>query len=286
MDVNELYKQIRDLGHEFDPRVMVTTRELFRPFVEQAPFARREVISNVRYGNHERQVIDLYKADRPNAPVLLFVHGGGFVAGDKDSDGTFYNNVGRYFAANGYLAVSMNYRLAPDAVWPAGSEDTASVLAWLVEHAAEYGGDPERIVIVGQSAGASHSAGVLFDTRFSLPPAVKAAALLSGFYQAAAPLAGGPLLYFGSDESAWDNRSPATHVAAGHVPVMLSIAENDPAVIADQTLVLARELTRVDGHPPLLRCFEGQNHVSGVHGFGIGEDPVGTEILSFFAKFI
>src|SRR3546814_8950681 len=115
-----------------------------------------DLIADIAYGSEERHRLDVYPHDKASAPVLLFLHGGGFVGGDKRGDPLFYGNVGRYFAAHGYLTVLANYRLAPDATWPSGNEDIAAILSWIGGNAAAHGGDPERILIIGQSAGAAH----------------------------------------------------------------------------------------------------------------------------------
>ena len=279
-----IISEIRRLGTGFGPETLLSTRALFRPEVEAAPFANRKRIVDVPYGAHERHLLDIYPSDQPGSPVVLFVHGGGFVGGDKGGDGVFYCNVGRYFAHHGYTGVTMNYRLAPAHSWPAGSEDVAAALHWIAQNIGEYGGDGSRIVLLGQSAGAGHSAGVLFDKRFAPPPGLKGVALMAGYYSANPPMAGGPDLYFGADPEYWEDRSPITHVQAGHLPVALSIGEYDPAAIADQTLLLAQALNRADGHPPRLTWFEGDNHFSSVHSLGVDDDPVGKNLRAFFAS--
>lgn len=284
-DEASIVAELRRIGARFDPDVLLATRALYRPAVELLPWAGRSAVHDIAYGPAERQRLDIYPADRSGAPVVLFLHGGGFVGGDKRGDASFYGNVGRYFAAHGFLAILANYRLAPAAVWPSGTEDVAAVVAWIARHAGDHGGDGARIVIVGQSAGAAHAAGYLFDARARRDGAVRAAALMSGFYRAKAPLISGAKLYFGEDEAAWADRSPATHVATAHIPLLLSVAELDPAPIADQTLDLARALNAVDGRPPQLLWFAGHNHVSTVHGLGLGEDTVGRALRNFAEHF-
>src|SRR3546814_5809611 len=110
---------------------------------------------------------------------------------------------------------------------------------------------------------------------------VRGAALMSGFYRAKAPLTGGPGLYFGDDEARWLERSPAAHVATPHPPLLLTVAELEPAVIADQTLDYAAALNAADGRPPQLLWLEGHNHVSTVHGLGLGGDAVGRALRAF-----
>lgn len=275
--------ELRSIGPRFDPEVLARTRALYRAAVEGLPWSDRVAVPDLAYGPAERHRLDVYPADRSGAPVVLFLHGGGFVAGDKRGDPVFYGNVGRYFAAHGFLAVVANYRLAPASVWPSGIEDMAAMIEWICRHAGEHGGDSGRIVIVGQSAGAAHAAGYLFNAgRFvALSGSIRGAALMSGFYRAKSPQVGGPRSYFGEDEASWQDRSPAANVAAPHIPLLLSVAELDPATIADQTLDFAAALNAVDGQPPQLLWFEGHNHVSTVHGLGLGSDVVGRALRTF-----
>jgi acetyl esterase len=89
------------------------------------------------------------------APMLLYVHGGGFTVGQ--SEDTAYI-TSRLAAENGLVVVSVNYRLAPEWPFPAGLDDCTAVLGWLREHAAELGGDPEKIAVGGDSAGGNFAA--------------------------------------------------------------------------------------------------------------------------------
>src|SRR5262249_59895470 len=142
-----------------------------------------KVMAGVPYGGVARQKLDIYQPAAAADRVLLYIPGGGFVGGDKD-DGVFYGNLGRYFAAHGILTIVANYRLAPAHPWPAGSQDVGSVVAWTRANAKSFGGNPDRIVLFGQSAGATHAAGYLFDTSFqpSGQPGVAAGILMSGPY--------------------------------------------------------------------------------------------------------
>src|SRR5690242_9475478 len=111
------------------------------------------------------------------------------------------------------LAVVANYRLAPAHPWPAGAEDVGKVIGWVKAHAATYGGDPHHIVLVGQSAGATHAASYVFDP--SLHPiegaGVVGTVLMSGVYRITCT-DNAPNLeaYFGDDEEKLAERSPIT----------------------------------------------------------------------------
>lgn len=278
--------EIRRLGSGFDADVLSKTRELYRPFVSEMPWMQGRMTPNVPYGSHERHRLDIFTPERPNAPILLFVHGGGFVGGDKAADATFYANVGHYFASCGYLAVTMNYRLSTTHPWPAGTQDVEAATHWLRDHASALGGDPTRAVVMGQSAGAAHVAGFLFSKSFETIGTgfVRAIALLSGFYELHAPMAHGPKTYYGDDPALWLGRAPIDHVKAAHPPILLSVAELDPSAIASHTLALAAKLNEVDGRTPPIHWFAGHNHVSPVHGFGIGPDVPGKVLHEFFQK--
>jgi acetyl esterase/lipase len=276
---------IRDFGAQFGPDVLQSTRALYRPGANGLAWSQRRVLKDLEYGPAERNRLDFFPADRSGAPVLLFLHGGGFVGGDKSGDPVFYSNVGRFFAQHGFNAALANYRLAPAAHWPSGIEDVAAVIDWIAQHALGFGADPGRIVLVGQSAGAAHIANYLFneDAR-SIKDTICGAELMSGFYRAKTSMVAGARAYFGDQDAQWVVRSPATHVRRPHPPIMLSVAEFDPAEIAEQTLDLAAVLNEVDGQPPQLIWFGGHNHVSTVHGLGLGTDEVGQALLDFASR--
>ena len=110
-----------------------------------------------------------------------------------------------WFARHGVLGINANYRLAPAAQWPAGAEDVGRLVAWARRHGAQHGGDPNRIYLIGHSAGANHAAAYTFDK--SLQPAdgpgIAGAVLISGRYRVEANPADPNLesmrAYFGND---------------------------------------------------------------------------------------
>ena len=84
----------------------------------------------------------------------------------------------------------------------------------------------------------------------------------------------------------WPDRSPASHVTADHPPLLLSVAELDPAQIAEQTFDFAMALNAADGRPPELHWFARHNHVSTVHGLGLRDDMVGSTLREFAARYL
>jgi acetyl esterase/lipase len=275
-------QQVRALGSIFDAATVAATRAIYRPLIDMAEAAEERV--DVVYGPHERHRLDVYRPIGPSRAIVVFVHGGGFVAGDKNGDGVFYRNIGRWLARQGFAAVLPNYRLAPASGWPAGAEDVQAVLAWVEQNPGALSSGSPPVVLWGQSAGASHVATWLFDdtargASAAGPTGVAAVMLMSGFYSAEAPLPAGPRAYFGDDAQLYAERSPLSHVRPTALPLWLGVAEFDPGWIAQQTYALARALTLANDRSPEFHFFRGHNHVSTVQSLGSPQRDSGEELL-------
>jgi acetyl esterase/lipase len=117
------------------------------------PAGAREV-QDVAYGSDPMQRMDVYiPQGAKGAPVILMVHGGGWVRGDKAAHGVIQNKI-NYFLPRGYVVISINYRLVPQVNVMTEADDVAHALAYAQQHAAEWGGDASRFVLMGHSAGA------------------------------------------------------------------------------------------------------------------------------------
>ena len=178
--------RIAEMGPHFNQAILRDTRALYQPLLPKTS-ERVRVQQDVSYALDDRQCLDLYApAEAAGLPILIYVPGGGFVGGDKRDEFGFYSNIGCYFAERGFLVLVMNYRLAPAHGWPAGGEDVGSAVAWARKHAAAHGGDPGRLAVFGQSAGASHVVTWLFDPVLKRTEPVSAVVLSSGTYRVAA----------------------------------------------------------------------------------------------------
>src|ERR1044072_1157957 len=108
MSVDPFVAIWKQYGNRFAPEVLQHTMAHWASRVNvRAGAAHVPKIEDVPYGEHERQRLDLFPVESSGAPVVLFVHGGGFVAGDKRVSATFYANVGRYFAGHGVVGACM-----------------------------------------------------------------------------------------------------------------------------------------------------------------------------------
>ncbi len=119
----------------------------------RAASRRCEIIENIPYAPDGKPAhrLDVFRPARQGAlrPVIMYIHGGGFTMCSKDT----HRGVGQIYAANGYVVFNINYRLAPKYKYPAAIDDVALAYQWIVAHAKTYGGDPERIIVAGESAG-------------------------------------------------------------------------------------------------------------------------------------
>lgn len=261
----------------------------YLPLLQAGPTLGVEVVRNLAYGPHPRQVLDVYRpASAARAPVVIFAHGGAFVRGDRDLNAEVYGNVLRYFARNGYIGVNMEYRLAPEAAFPAGAEDVGAAIEWAAQNIAAYGGDPGRLYLVGHSAGGTHVASWVFDARVRAgrAPGVVAQALISARLRADArpenPNAQAVRAYFGADEELYDERSPVACGAASAVPTLIAVAEFENPLLDTYGAELFYRMSAA-GRAPRFVQMAGHNHISIVAHFNTAEDMLGAAILDFFA---
>lgn len=287
---HQLEAIIRAAGPVIDPPA---ARALYAPLLAQSPQGGA-VASDLPYGQHARHKLDVYRAlgEAPAGghPVLIFLHGGGFVRGDKaDRD-----NFGRYFSRHGVLTIVPNYRLGPESHWPAGAEDAAAVFAWAREHAAQYGGNPQRIIIAGESAGAAHVAAATLVTRFHPAGGLRPAgvALVSGVYNAGLELRARRQFgiatpdprneaYFGPDLSSHASMATVDLVDAPPVPLLISYAELDPPQMQVQAGELFARLVTRHGYDPELNVVRGHNHLTQVYAVNTGDDSLAAVLLKF-----
>lgn len=111
----------------------------------------------------ERQVLDVYSPkDAKDLPVVFWIHGGGWQAGDKSS----IQLKPQFFMDKGFVFVSTNYRLLPNVEMETIFRDIAKSIHWVHDHIAEYGGDPKRLLVMGHSAGAQLAALISVDERY------------------------------------------------------------------------------------------------------------------------
>lgn len=264
---------------------------LYAPLLAAAPKAGVQVERDVAYGDHPRRRLDAFRpAGARHADVVVFVHGGAFVRGDKRATEHVYDNVLYWLARQGCVGFNIEYRLAPDTRYPGGAEDVAAAVAWVRGHAGEHGGNPERIFLVGHSAGATHVAAYACDPAVRPPggPGVAGVVLISGRLRIDAradnPNAAAVRAYFGDDESLYAARSPVTHAAKLDVPVCIAIAEYENPLLDVYGAEMLHRVADARNRAPRFLRLSGHNHFSIVAHFNTGEEILGREMLEFFAE--
>ena len=286
--VAEIYKRLREFGEAFTPEIIGENLKLFAALHEKEPLADVEVIRDLRYGDDERHRLNVFQAKGASGaarPVLVFVHGGGFIGGDKSMPGMpFYDNVGVWGARHGMVGVNITHRLAPKHPWPAGSEDVAAALQWIRKNIGAHGGDPRQIFLMGQSAGAAHVAQFLAHPQFDGLDrgALAGAILVSGLYDTNT-MDKNPLFkaYFGEDPSLYAERSALPGLAESTVPLLVTLAEFDPLDFKRQYVELLRAFIEKRRGLPRLAWLPGHGHLSGILAVNTEHDFLGDRVLEF-----
>jgi acetyl esterase/lipase len=225
-----------------------------------------------------RTRLDIYHPREPGTgrPVLIQVHGGGWVIGKKEEQGL---PLMMHLAARGWVCVAPNYPLSPKATWPEHLVALKRAVAWTREHIAEYGGDPSFLTITGGSAG-GHLA-----TLVALTPSekkyqpgfedadtsVQACVPFYGAYDLANVLetkAGDQRLdYFlaktvfkSQDRTAFEDATPLLHVHADAPPFFVIHGSHDSLVPVEEARDLVRRLREVSGQPVVYAELPGAQH--------------------------
>lgn len=228
--------------------------------------------TNIAYGPDPRHQLDVYipastdyiledSLESARLPVLLFVHGGAWLHGSKDE----YIFIGESFSQAGYVTVVINYRLAPEHPYPAFIEDTALAVQWINQHIDAYNGDPDRIILMGHSAGAFNvveavdHAVWLQQLNVSIS-CIKAVVGISGPYSFDFHEDEETLLAF-DEKLSPDEVMPDRHVRPDPPPHLLIHATKDELVGAGNTFKMAKALRAQNGQVHI-ELIEGADHIS------------------------
>lgn len=293
MNFSEYAKAIQALSREINPDTLLGTREIIAPLISGTMLDGVSVSRDLPYGEDARHCLDVFTPEDSSAarPVLLFVHGGGFVAGDKHSEGSpFYSNIGAWAVNNGFAGVNMTYRLAPDNPWPAGIEDIRAAVEFINAKGKDLGLDASRIFLMGQSAGGAHVAGYIAHPEVygNDYHGITGAILLSGIYDFdSMPTSEMEAAYLGEDESLYEERSSLSALMETEVPLLVTIAEFDPPKFQAQGLHFLNEWWQhceVDETLPQFIYLLGQNHLSPALYLGLPDDQLAPQLKRFFEE--
>ena len=233
----DVIARLRALDSAITPELAEASWALLTPFHEKLGYTAPRIVRDLRYGEHARHRLDVHaggepaggSADDHGAPVFVFVHGGGFVRGDKYQAGTpAYDLVGAWAVRHGWVGVNMTYRYAPEVQWPAGAEDVAAAVGWLRANIAAYGGDPDRIIVAGNSAGATHVADFAAGHGGDLARRARRRADLRHLHRSGHAATGTPPHPYYGDAASDPATASLPCLVESHVPLLFAVAERDP----------------------------------------------------------
>lgn len=235
-------------------------------------------------------LLDIYQPDHCNlCPVMIYIHGGTWVLGDKG--GLSYK--AKAFTDHDYIYISINYRLSPDVQFPAHARDVARAFDWVKKNISDYGGDPDRIYLIGHSAGGHLAALITLNDHYLaeldlLPTDIAGIiGLDSAAYHLPSLFAAEPenqYLFewaFGDDPQKWEQASPICYIREGlQVPPFLLLVAGDRQVSKTVNQEFYQQLQQ-HGYNAALFDFPGEGHVSIDYDLGKENDQVFPIILDW-----
>ena len=230
----------------------------------RAPAARAEVVA---YAPGAGRALDVYRAaGAKSAPIVVFFYGGSWQRGRRQD----YRFVGAALASRGVVAIIPDYRKSPQNPFPAFMQDAAAAVAWARANAAQYGGDPKRIFVMGHSAGAHIAALLATDGRYlqavDMRPRDLAGAIgLAGPYDFL-PITDPKIKAVFGPEKDWPVSQPVNFVDGDEPPFLLMHGAEDVTVRPMNSEHLAARL-RVRQEPVTLELVPGTGHVGLINGF-------------------
>lgn len=218
--------------------------------------------SGLRYGPHARHVLDVYVPKQRAAalPVVVFFYGGSWRNGERAD----YLFAAEALASRGYMAIVPDYRLYPEVRFPAFIEDGAKAVRWALDNAARFGGDPERLFLMGHSAGAHIATMLTLDERYLAAEGVSASRIrgtvsLAGpnaFYPSRTASIAAVFAHLADETVA----RPIEYVDGDEAPLLLLHGDDDDTVLAFNTIDLSKAIKRAGGRVRYI-FYPGVGHI-------------------------
>jgi len=227
--------------------------------------------------------LDLYVPTGPGPfPVIVFIHGGGLLQGDK----SIYAGLGQYFVRQGFAAAIVNHRLSPAVSHPAHIEDAAAAYAWVVRNVERFGGDPKRIVLTGHSSGGYLAALLALDPRYLAQHGLDSSSIrgvvpISGFYDVELLAPSRPRSVWGNDTAEWRSASPVRYVRRDAPPMLLLYADGDEPARREEGRTLERALGEAGALSAKSIQIAERDHRSIIARFGERNDETASRLLEF-----
>ena len=211
-------------------------------------------VTGIAYGVDARQKLDIYaptkKAKSP-LPVLIFFHGGAWRDGEREG----YGFLGRAFASRGFVTVIADYRKSPKVRFPAFVQDTAAAIAWVNANIVKHDGDPERIFLMGHSAGAHIAMMTALDPQWLAaknltPDVIKGVIGLAGPYDFLPLTTDSSKIALGQWPDLTETQ-PITFARADAPPLLLLTGDKDTVVKPRNSKILSEKIQKLGGQQQL-----------------------------------
>ena len=255
-------------------------------YLRQSP----NVVADVPYGDDPMQKVDVYRTTgKTPAPVVFFIHGGSWQYGDRKQLAV----LGKVLGEMGYVTVMPDYRMYPQVTYPAFVDDVVAALNWTVAHVAQYGGDPDCVVVAGHSAGAHLTMIPFVDDAFRKkfafdPMKIRGLAPVSGPFdfprigQGAADQT--KLHRIMAGDEGFRNAQPIHHVRKDLPPVLLLVGSKDTITPPGQVEAYAK-LLKDAGADVELDVIPGNDHIMILLPLAKVEEGRSADVLyGFFQK--
>lgn len=260
-------------------------------------FAGIGVKRNIPYKGQEqnvRNLLDVYypKKTDSSKDVLVFIHGGSWDSGKKDT----YWWLGRNMAQKNVVSVIINYRLSPEAQFEKMAFDCADAVKWVKDSIAQFGGNPDRIFVMGHSAGGHLAALINNDVRFfnriGIPNPIRAVILNDGFgmdmfeYLNVAENNKQTESFkntFSTDVNLWKKGSPLFYLENVQNPYLIFVGENTYPAIKLQSDRLHKELTKANKRSEIT-IIDGKKHIGMIAQMIFKRNKMYTMILNFMDR--
>jgi len=226
---------------------------------------------------HERHKLDLYAPQGvTNAPVLIFIHGGGWKRGNKN----IYGYLANSFASQGILVATINYRLSPAVKHPGHIVDTARAFAWIHQNVSKYGGDPKNIFLSGHSAGGHLTALLSTSPKYLAKHGLKTTDI-----RGAIPISGvfkieGRYFDRSFPEATRSEASPMNNVGDKQPPFLVIWGEKESRFLGPQARAFAKALEAKKSSVAQLEV-KGRNHISIIMFAAARTDAANKAIVKF-----
>lgn len=256
-------------------------------------------VMNIKYASHPRSdpklnMLDVYMPKKgSNSPVLIWIHGGALAYGDKE----YVQEKAEYFTRQGYVFISINYRLSPKVVHPVHVQDVADAIMWTHKNAVHYSANPAKIFLMGHSTGAHLAALVCTDDTYIKKSGgsldlIQGVVLLDGtgydipvlMNDAKSKLREWYIQAFGDSKKQWEQASPVNYITPGKkIPSFMIAYAGERDSSEEEAKILSKKLTEAQVENKVF-FYQKKTHLTISRELGEENDKTTEDVLRFLLE--